>query len=200
MGYHQAGFDDIIGIDIAPQPNFPFTFIQGDALDPPVDLAGFDLIHASPPCQAYTTMNNRWGSSSPDLLAPTRMLLDSVGGPYVIENVLGARRLLPDAVMLTGEQFGLTVHRPRLFAPGRWWFLAPSPVVRQRDPVAVYGKQDGRLLWTRTDGSEHRVASLEEASRAMGIDWMTWDEIREAIPPAYTRWIGEQFLHQHATG
>jgi DNA (cytosine-5)-methyltransferase 1 len=94
--------------------------------------------------------------------------------------------------------FGLGVYRPRLFELGGWMSLVPARPQRQPEPAAVYGKQDGRRLWTRADGSELRVADLKSASEAMGIDWMTWDEIREAIPPAYTQFIGEQFLAQVA--
>ena len=170
------------------------SFIQADALNPPVDPVSFDLVHASPPCQAYTTMNNRWGSDSPPLIAVTQACLDSMAIPFVLENVAGARHELRNPVELTGEMFGLRVHRPRLFELGGWTCLVPPRPRRQTDPVAVYGKDDGRRLFTRTDGTELRVAELETASAAMEIDWMSWDEIREAIPPAYTRFIGEQFL------
>ncbi len=196
MGYSQAGFDEIVGVDIVPQPNYPFTFIQGDALTQPVDLSGFDLIHASPPCQAYTTMNNRWGSDSPPLLTQTRSGINSK--PYVIENVAGARDELHNPVELTGAMFALGVHRPRLFELGRWFTMVPPRPRRQKDPVAVYGRHDRRRLWTRVDGTELRAADLPTAQEAMGIDWMDWNEIREAIPPAYTRFIGEQFLAQVA--
>ena len=95
MGYSQAGFDEIVGVDIADQPNYPFEFIQRDAFDflerpRESDWAlRFDLIHASPPCQAFTTMNNRHGSNSPELIFPTRQLLHMYPGPFVIENVAG---------------------------------------------------------------------------------------------------------------
>lgn len=97
--------------------------------------------------------------------------------------------------------FDLGVHRPRLFELGGlsgdgWWLLTPSPPRPRLNPVAVYGREDGRRLHTRADGSEHRVATLETAAVGMDIDWMTWNEIKEAIPPAYTRFIGEQFLSQ----
>jgi len=196
VGYHRAGFD-VVGVDIRPQPNYPFEFVQADALEYAVDVEltdwNFAAVHASPPCQAYTTMNNRWGSDSPPLITETRRLIEQTGLPYVIENVIGARPHLRDPVTLSGEMFGLRVHRPRLFETS-WPLLVPPLVRRQRDPVAVYGKQDGRRLWTRTDGTELRVAMLETAGAAMEIDWMTWDEIREAIPPVYTELIGHQLL------
>jgi len=193
MGYHRAGFD-VVGVDIAPQPNFPFTFIQDDALSVVGDWQDFDAIHASPPCQAYTSMNNRHGSESPPLIVETREMLSDSGLPYVIENVAGARPHLRNPYRLTGEMFGLRVHRPRLFETN-WPMLVPAPPTRQADAEAVYGKLDGRRLWTRRDGSELRAPrSLEVAAAAMGVDWMTWDELRESIPPAYTELIGHQLL------
>ena len=207
MGYHQAGFDEIVGVDIEPQPNYPFEFHQldvtllfeygGVGLTP--DL--FDLVHASPPCQENTPMNNRakqngWEMRWPDLIEPTRDWLEAFGTSYVIENVLGADLMSP--MKLTGEMFGLTTSRPRLFELGGWFAMSPPRVRRMADAVAVYGKADGRRLWTREDGSELRAwSSIEEGREALGVPWMTEElEIREAIPPAYTKFIGEQFLAQ----
>lgn len=203
VGYHRAGFV-VVGVDIKPQPNYPFEFWQQNALEflryarkwddgHETEAGFFDAIHASPPCQGYTTMRNRHGSSSPLLISETRQLLVATGLPYVIENVLGARRHMVDPYVLSGKMFGLGVHRPRLFETN-WPWLQPPPAGAHRDPVAVYGKNDQRRLWTRRDGSSLHAATLEEASVAMGIDWMTWDELREAIPPAYTELIGHQLL------
>ena len=116
-GYHQAGFD-IVGIDIEPQPLYPFPFIQGDALNPPVNLTRFDAIHASPPCQAYSTMGNRHGDASrtsDPLIDATRALLQASGKPWVIENVTGARRHMRSPLKLDGSMFDLDMPRPRLF-------------------------------------------------------------------------------------
>ncbi len=185
-------------MDIKPQPHYPFAFIQMDALTALADEwlvgSGFDAIHASPPCQAYTTMNNRHGSESPPLIAEVRDLLKATGLSYVIENVAGALAEMRSPMELTGEMFGLRVHRPRLFETS-FPILVPSRPARQSDPVAVYGKNDQRRLWTRTDGTELRAATLDAGSAAMGIDWMTWDELREAIPPAYTEYVGGYLLH-----
>ena len=202
MGYHRAGFD-VVGVDIAPQPHYPFAFVQGDALRPPVDLSAFDAIHASPPCQAFTAMANRWRGAGgladerPDLVGAVRAMLKATSKPYAIENVRGAPLRSP--IELTGEMFGLRVHRPRLFETDPF-VLGPSPGGRQHDPVAVYGRSpDGRLLWKRADGSEHHAphgrAGVLEAGAAMGIDWMDWDELRESIPPAYTEFIGRALLN-----
>src|SRR6185437_739749 len=165
MGYHRAGFD-VVGVDINPQPHYPFSFRQAEALKYLHTLSWieperypFDAIHASPPCQGYTTMNNRHGSDIPRLLELVREALKATGLPYVIENVPGALAHMRSPIEQTGEMFGLRVHRPRLFE-SNVMILCPARPGRQIDPVAVYGKNDGRRLWTRSDGSELRVADL----------------------------------------
>jgi DNA (cytosine-5)-methyltransferase 1 len=204
MGYHRAGFD-VVGVDIEPQPNYPFEFIQADALAlDPAFIASFDAIHASPPCQRYSQMSVRYAdtarASRPDLIAPVRQMLEFAGLPFVIENVNGARHELKKPFRLTGEMFGLGVHRPRWFESNAY-ILAPIAPPKQPDPIAVYGaRMDGRLLWKRTDGTELRAPrSIEPCREAMGIDWMDWDELKESIPPAYTQFIGRQlFAHIEA--
>ena len=196
VGYHRAGFD-VIGVDIDPQPNYPFTFVQGDALDK-INTIGreVDAIHASPPCQSYTTMSNRHGSHELELIGETRWMLRAIGVPYAIENVCGARSHMESPIMLHGGQFGLNLYRPRLFESNV--ILTPPPKApRPKDAAAVYGRrEDRRLLWTRADGSELRAASLDEAREAMGMPWATWNGCREAIPPAYTEFIGRQLIDQ----
>jgi DNA (cytosine-5)-methyltransferase 1 len=201
MGYSQAGFTEIVGVDIEPQPNYPFQFWQMDALEfaATIDPKYFDLIHASPPCQEHVMLSvGRWGKQAarwPDLIGPTRQLLEASGVPYVIENVVGAKKALHAPMLLTGEMFGLTTSRPRYFELGGWFAMSPPKMRRMADAVAVYGKADGRRLWDRADGSELRAwSSLDEGREALGVPWMQTElEIREAIPPAYTRFIGEQF-------
>lgn len=208
MGYFQAGFPDIVGVDIAPQPRYPFPFVQGDALE---YLAAyghdFDVIHASPPCQFFTQMRASWRAQGVndgyvDLLTPTLTTLRSGHIPFVVENVVGAGHVLRMALMLHGGMFGLRVHRPRLFESNILLFAMPAALVRE--PIGVYdsrprGTQHYR---TRLNGngkgrSPMRIArTLEEGQAAMGIDWMEWHELKEAIPPAYTCWIGRQIL-QH---
>ncbi len=198
MGYHQAGFTDIVGVDIMPQPNYPFTFIQGDALQPLVRLDDFDLIHASPPCQAHVPMAaNRWNNPRwADVIPQTRTLLD--GHNYVIENVTGAARSLESPMVLTGEMFGLSTSRRRLFELGGWFAWGLPQMRRQKKALAIYGKPDGRRLTNRKDGTDlHAWTSIEEGQDALEVPWMTDElEVREAIPPAYTKYIGEQFLAQ----
>lgn len=204
VGYHRAGFD-VIGVDIEPQPNYPYEFIQADALEvlrAPVVHLGVDrfqalaAIHASPPCQSYSSMSNRHGSDEPELIAPTRELLQRIGLPYVIENVTGARSHMESPILVHGGHVGLNVYRPRLFESNI--VLTPPPKApRPKDAVAVYGhKGDGRLLWTRKDGTELRAARLPEARVAMDMPWASWNGCREAIPPAYTEFIGRQLIDQ----
>ncbi|MCP5058978.1 MAG: DNA cytosine methyltransferase [bacterium] len=201
MGYHQAGFDEIIGIDTTPQPDYPFEFIEADALDPYWwSLGPFDMIHASPPCQGYTPMANRFGSKEPRLLNETRALITygtHADQPYAIENVIGSGL---DGVTLCGTSFGLNLRRHRLFETSFpvWGLHCNHP--QDRDTIAVYGKPDGRRLWTRADGTKlHAWSSVKEGQEALGIDWTDdWHQIREAIPPAYTEYIGTQFLLHEA--
>jgi DNA (cytosine-5)-methyltransferase 1 len=202
VGYERAGFD-VLGIDVEHHPDYPYPIHIRDAMDVLEDSAflnGFDVIHASPPCQAFTTMSNRWRGAGgaadewPDLIGPVRDALRRWGGVYVIENVPGARSSMQNPMTLHGGMFGLGVYRPRLFETNAALlnYHAPQTV----NPVGVYGKaHDGRLLFARADGTEQRAASsLAEAQAAMGIDWMGWDDLREAIPPAYTEFIGEQLI------
>ncbi len=196
MGYHQAGFIDIVGVDIVPQPNYPFEFIQADALNLPLDLDGFDLIHASPPCQAYSTMTAR-PDDHPSLIPSTRKLL--AGFSYVIENVEGARKHLEAPVRLCGSSFGLDVQRHRYFETT--FAMMSIPCSHQRRPIGVYGDhpQDDHE-YRRPDGTRRglKARSLHEAQMVMGMHWGTWREVCEAIPPAYTKFIGSQFLAQVA--
>ena len=196
MGYHLAGFD-VVGCDLSPQPHYPFPFVQADALAPPFDLSGFDLVHASPPCQAFTPMSNRWRGKGGkaddrlDLVADVRLMLEESGTDYVIENVRGAP---VSGFTLTGEMFGLGVHRPRVFECSVFILCPPIPPA-SRDAVGIYGNGMGRLLWTRKDGSELRAPkTVEIAGEAMGIDWLPFRSLKESIPPAYTKFIGDEFM------
>jgi DNA (cytosine-5)-methyltransferase 1 len=207
MGYHRAGFT-VSGVDIKPQPRYPFTFIQGDALEY-IAAHGqeYDVIHASPPCQAFTQMSAKWrgrgtrADEHPDLLTPTLTHLRPLTTPWVVENVPGARRLMRPTVILHGGMFGLGVHRPRLFESSSMFLCAPAP--RVPFPIGVYGtKPDGRTTYRYRNNGNYKgksliraAKSIEEARAVMGIDWMTWEEIREAIPPAYTEWIGLQLMN-----
>lgn len=202
-GYQLAGFH-VTGVDVVEHPNYcGDDFIEGDVLE--LDLSGYDAIHMSPPCQALTTMSNRYrgkggvADSHVNLIAPVRARLEQTGVPWIIENVPGASTHLRNPVELTGEMFGLGVHRPRLFE-SNVLLLAPARPRASRSSIGVYvAAPDGQRLWTRTDGTEQRAASsVAQAAEAMGIDWMDWRELAEAIPPAYTQHLGAQLLEHLA--
>ena len=202
-GYHLAGFD-VTGVDIEPQPLYPFEFHQGDMLTYPLD--GFDVIAASPPCEFATTMNVRWrkrGGTIADahvnLLTPTLARLRASGLPYVVENVLGAGQYMRATLLLHGGMFGLGVHRPRLFE-SNLLILAPRAPMTHK-PVGVYGGHPQRHNSTRLNGNMkgkrsefRRAASIDEARELMGMPWADWDGCRKAVPPAYTKFIGAALL------
>ncbi len=193
MGYHRAGFD-VLGVDINLQPRYPFEFVQGDALE---YLAAhgheYDAIHASPPCQRYSTMTAD-PDRHPDLIAPTRALLIAAGAPWVIENVPGAP--LIDPVRVCGSSFGLAVRRHRLFESNVPLVSTACRHDAQGRPVGVYGQHADRRQHLRTDGTQRgtKASTLAEGRAAMGIDWMEWPELTEAIPPAYAEHVGRQLL------
>ena len=194
VGYSRAGFDEIVGVDIRPQPNYPFRFVQADALEPPVRLEDFDLVHASPPCQRFSVAASIWGNAEthPDLVEPTRRLV--AGHPHVIENVPGAP--IRRDVVLCGSMFPeLAVRRHRLFETSTPWVVLTPPCEHSRPKYTVFGHTVQRL-GHREDDSNRERQSIDTGRKAMGIDWMNRDELSEAIPPAYTRFIGEQFIGQ----
>lgn len=197
MGYHQAGFE-VVGWDIEHHPDYPFEHHVGDALGVLADVdyvQSFDLVHASPPCQAYSTAT-RDRSRHPDLVGQVRDLLNAAGVPYIIENVPQAP--LRDPVMLCGSSFGLRVRRHRAFESTH---PLTSPGCRHREAgpvVGVYGDHPDRREYRRPDGSRRgaKATSLEDAQDAMGIGWMSWGDLAEAIPPAYTEYLGGQAITQ----
>jgi DNA (cytosine-5)-methyltransferase 1 len=192
-GYHRAGFD-VVGVDIAPQPHYPFPFVRMDVLEylkptwlyTPNHLA-FDAIHASPPCQAHAITQNIWHNQDkhPDLIEPTRKLLRATGLPYVIENVPGAPLLHP--IVLCGESFGLGVIRHRLFESSVPMWAPPHK--RHRGKASYGHKPTAETVYMTVSG---HYSDVPRARIAMGIDWMTRDELAQAIPPAYTEFIGKQ--------
>jgi DNA (cytosine-5)-methyltransferase 1 len=200
MGLHRAGFD-VIGVDHKRQPRYPFTFVQADALKPPFDLSRFDFIWASPPCQAFVSL--RWMHNSrehPDLIEPTRAMLAASGcGAWCIENVPGAP-LLTEFV-LCGTMFDLghgdaELLRHRKFETS-WrmplFSIPPCRHGRRRRVIGVYGGhgRDRRRLNSDRGGQDFPVIARQEA---MGIDWMTGEELSNAIPPAYSEFIGRAAL------
>ena len=194
MGYHRAGFTDIVGVDIVPQPRYPFRFILMNALNlhtGPWDH--WDLVHASPPCQRYTCLRSTFDSSKyPDLIVAVRDFLQKIGAPYVIENVVGAP--LRTDLTLCAAPFGLRSYRHRIFE-------CSFPVVQPEHPKHVIRvnrrKKNRRKHWD-AGGFVTVVGDIGSyvGPEAMGIDWMTGHELSQAIPPAYTEYIGRQFRAQ----
>ena len=194
MGYHRAGFD-VVGVDHKPQPNYPFRFIQAEwymvALEQYLE---FDVIHASPPCQAYSTTASLHDNEHPDLIEPTRDALRKTGLPYIIENVVGAPLLRQPTfeieayrVSVCGSSFGLGVRRHRLFESNVP--LTPRVCAHhlQPEPIDVTGMGG--------PGGRHRKPkNLGHAREVMGIDWMSRAELSQAVPPAYTEFLGKQIL------
>ena len=173
MGYHRAGFE-VVGVDINPQPHYPFEFVQADALTLP--LYGFDAVHASPPCQHYANVTQWTGDQDdhPALIRPMRARLTATGLPWVMENVRTAE--LHGAIVLCGSQFGLPIRRHRYFESNVAlpWFTTPC---QHRSTDLAFEHKGERAY-----------------ADAMGCDWMSKFEARQAIPPAYTEWIGTQLI------
>lgn len=186
-GYVQAGFR-VVGVDIVPQPSYPFDFVQADALDY-IAAHGhrYQAIHASPPCQAWTNAQRLRKRDHPDLIAPLRPLLRATGKPYVIENVPNAP--LYDPILLCGRMFNLTLYRHRLFE-------LPIPLGQPEHPEHTQNVVKVGRPWRAGDVTAivGHFSNVTAARRVMGIDWMTRDELSQAIPPAYTRYIGQQLL------
>jgi DNA (cytosine-5)-methyltransferase 1 len=202
VGYHRAGFD-VVGVDINPQPNYPFAYYQHDAIEflrqaviPPTapwtwytwgDIAA---IHASPPCQDHQAARGRWAAHGTGwLLAATREALTETGRPWVIENVPGAD--MRTDYRLCGCMFGRPgLRRERWFETSWRAFDLRSPCSHADETVTVTGHPGGN---STRDGARG-FGDTAAWKRAMGIDWMTAKELAQAIPPAYTEYIGAQLL------
>ena len=204
VGYSRAGFD-VTGVDVAAKTGkrYPFEFVHADALEVLADRAyldTFDAIHASPPCQLYSITNNTHKKAHPDLLPPVHAALIAWGGPWVIENV-------PGALVLCGSEFGLeawdgdrrvTLRRHRLFMSNIDLMGAGGCMCaedRAKGRIAgVYGNGATSVERARARAGGYTPPSVEVRKRLMGINWMLRDELSQAIPPAYTEFIGEQLL------
>lgn len=181
-GLDAAGFQ-VVGIDIVPQPNYPFPFIRADAIT--TLPAGFDFVWASPPCQAHTMAQRIQGRDHPDLIEPTRAMLRASGIPYVIENVVGAP-LQGRVITLCGAMFNLRTYRHRLFECSFPIFQPAHP--EHTAPNCKMGRPvgDGEMM--------HIVGNFSGVQRArdiMGTQWMNRDGLREAIPPAFAKYVGD---------
>jgi DNA (cytosine-5)-methyltransferase 1 len=203
-GYADAGFD-VVGIDIKKQKRYPYEFIQADCLEILQDLdylRTFDVIAASPPCQTHSRTKHlrdaQGGTTTKlDLIPQTREALIASGVPYVIENVPGAPLINP--VQFCGSSFGLKVRRHRLFESSIEITGSVCKHKEQGKPIGVYGAMNDTAQGLDKATGKYVIGgstakSIEEARSAMGIDWMIWGELVEAIPPAYTYAIGKQLL------
>lgn len=192
MGYHRAGFE-VVGWDIEHHKDYPFEHHMGDALDVLADVdyvQSFDLVHASPPCQAYTNAAKIQKQNHPDLVDPVREHLVAAGVPYIIENVPGSPLIRP--IMLCGAMFtGLRTYRHRLFESSMPLTAPPHP--GHTAPTTKMGRPPKQDEFMHVVGNFSGVAAAREA---MGISWMKRDDLREAIPPAYTEYLGRQVLEQ----
>lgn len=192
MGYHLAGFD-VVGVDISPQPRYPFTFVEDDALEFLAEFGHeFDVIHASPPCQGYSHLTPEASKGKHKKLIPAvRELCRKLGKPYVIENVAGARKELEAPVMLCGSMFGLRTQRHRFFEVN-FPLEAPAKCDHSEIPLLVTTASKASRELRFKLGMKPK--SVKNAPEAYGIDWMGFAELKEAIPPAYTRFIGGRLM------
>lgn len=205
VGYYRAAKAlgkkiTIVGVDIEPQPNYPYDFVLGDAVEFLKHNQNCTHIHASPPCQEYTkaTANQRkQGKKYTDITEPMSKLMYETGKPGVMENVMQAP-IRPD-IILRGDVFGLKVIRKRKFELINWWMMQPEfprlrGKVKDGDFVSVFGNANLQKDCKRLKGFEDQTI-IASWKHAMGIDWMSKDyELSNAIPPAYTEYIGIEFF------
>jgi DNA (cytosine-5)-methyltransferase 1 len=210
MGYHRAGFE-VVGVDIRPQPHYPFRHLVADALSVlrgevhELDPSSFDVVHASPPCQSYSP--HVTSSSSPYVgtrgrdelrfISSVRAGLEELGHPYVLENVYGARGELGWPVLLCGSMFGMDTPRHRLFEVwGRP--VAPPPHPRCQGMAKAAALRRGWEVRDMTvTGKGRHAGTGARWSELLGVDWpMSLHELAEAIPPAYTEWLGRVLLEE----
>jgi DNA (cytosine-5)-methyltransferase 1 len=200
MGYYRAGFE-VTGIDVKNQKRYPFEFIKADAIEVLKDidyLKTFDILVGSPPCQTHSItqhLRNAQGKGTDkiDLIPETREGFIASGKPYVIENVPGSP--LNNPLTLCGSSFDLKVRRHRLFESNILLTGLACNHKKQGKPVGIYGSMPDQI-----PGGGHTAKTIEQAREAMGIDWMLWGDLVEAIPPVYTEFIGKQIIERSFNG
>ena len=201
VGLHRAGFD-VVGVDIAPQPRYPFEFVQADVRNHPFDLSSFDFIWASPPCQAFslaTKCRPGVAETHKNLIPLTRRILQESGTEWCIENVPLAP--LQNHLILTGCMFGLNTYRKRKFELS-FFILAPKPgrpfgPESKPGTFTIAGHTGNSSLKTRKAGVD--CGTKEDWQRAIGIDWMTVNEMANAVPPVYAEFIGRAAIKHLAS-
>lgn len=202
VGYHRAGFD-VVGVDIQPQNRFPYRFLQADALSflqwliDSRAIQQFAAIHASPPCQRYSTLKSMTTHQYADLLASTRELLIASGLPWIVENVATAP--MHQGIEVCGTALGLNVRRHRRFDSSHLLY-GPGMCKHHPDNINIYG----HACWTyqpnpadvrKDTGKARPMRVLLNAGReAFGVPWMSQQGASECIPPAYTEFLGRQLL------
>jgi len=192
MGYKNAGFE-VVGVDIEPQPNYPFEFVQADALEY-LENHGheFDLIHASPPCQGYSHLTPKDHKDNHEkLIDKLRVLLKQIGKPYIIENVAGAKHELENPIMLCGSMFNLRCQRHRFFETS---FALDVEMKCDHSEIPLLVTTASKASRELRQKLGMKPKTVKNAPLAYGIDWMNFDGLKECIPPAYTEWIGRRWI------
>lgn len=196
MGYYlgakELGIDiEITGVDINPQPNYPFKFIQADVFD--INLSEYTFIHASPPCQAYSVLSGLTTKEYPMLIPTVREMLIASGKDYIIENVYGAKSHMINPIMLCGTMFDLKVFRHRLFECS-FNITQPEHISHKQLGDYKLTKQGRRPKEGEYITVTGHFTDVKYASKAMGIDWMLGKELSQAIPPAYTKYLMQEYI------
>lgn len=192
-GWVDAGYE-VVGVDIEPQPHYPYEFHLGDAIEFIYKYGSeFFIVYGGPPCQRYSSITRTAGTSSnhPDLIAPTRKAMQSTGRPYIIENVPGAPLINP--IMLCGTMFGILEIRHRYFECNPAINVSPPPCNHHR-PVVKHGRPPDRTK--HFHGITGHFSDVEWAREIRGTPWMNQEELAEAIPPHYTKWLGKHILEK----
>lgn len=195
MGYAQAGMQ-VTGVDIVPRPRNPHPVIIADAMEY-LEAHGhkYDFIHASPPCQGYSHLTPEGHKKNyPKLIEPLREMLKATGKPYVIENVAGARHYMENPVMLCGSMFGLRTQRHRYFETS---FPVTAPCLCDHSEIPLLVTTASKASREKRFKLGMKPKTVKNAPKAYGIEWMSFDGLKECVPPAYTQWIAEQFFKQN---
>lgn len=199
-GYADAGFE-VVGVDIEPKPSYPYRMVVADAMRPPFDMASFDAIHASPPCQGYSKNMRHLAKPKPMLIEACREMLRASGRPWIIENVEGApleseTTLFGEhGVLLCGTQFGLRIRRHRLFETS-FSVPMPPPCNHRAAPLNPHREESRERMRKEFGRVDLEAIWRKEA----GVAWMNKHDGRQAIPPVFTEYIGKQLLAAILTG
>lgn len=192
FGYAKAGFT-ITGVDINPQPKYPYDFIQGDAIECLLHHGHeYDFIHASPPCQGYSNLTPEAHKSKyKKSISGLRDILIKMNKPYCIENVAGAKNEMIMPTMLCGSMFGLRTQRHRYFETN---FNLNIPMKCDHSTIPLLVTTASKASREKRFKLGIKPKSVSNSVLAYGIDWMDFNGLKECIPPAYTEYIGDQYI------